>query len=253
MKPVLAALAALAVTFAGGGLSPVLAQAFQFAPMHADLKATGRAAEATFTVTNTGASPIAIEARVLKRDIAENGENIDGEEAGDFILMPTQFVVPPSQTQNIRVRWIGASEVSREQAYRLEVSQIPVSLDDPQANARKVDLAVSYLANLYVGADGLKSDLSFDGWRMERDAEGKAQLVFTAENKGSRRAVISGGDLELAVGQSRVTLKGTEGQLEALGTYTVLPGARRVLRMPWPQGLAEGAPTVRYEPFYLVQ
>ena len=49
--------------------------------------------------------------------------NRDADE--EFLAYPAQVIVPANGKQTIRVTWLGAAKLTREQTYRIVVTQVP--------------------------------------------------------------------------------------------------------------------------------
>lgn len=230
---------------------PATAQSYEISPLLAELHPTGPRSEQTFRVLNKSDTPVAVEAVIRVRSMDEGGQNLDGDVAEDFILVPPQMVVPAQGSQTLRLRWIGDPQIDHEHPFRMRVRQIPVAFDAPE-NGGQVTVAFSYVANVYVAPPGAVSNLVLTAAEPV-EIDGQRRLAVTLQNHGAKRAVIDRAELVVKGAEGTATLAAGTAATDALSTQTILAGASRPFLLPWPETLAFGPVTATLNAQYLIR
>ncbi len=97
-------------------------------PMAFELSSVGENAHETITLNNTTSEKLTIEITISKINIDEDGIEISTPSDDDFIVFPPTAIVEPGNTQAFRVQYIGASDLTHSEAYRVAVKEVPVDL-----------------------------------------------------------------------------------------------------------------------------
>ncbi|MBX5483097.1 MAG: molecular chaperone [Myxococcaceae bacterium] len=239
----------IVVTARSAGAEPL---AFRLSPMSRELAPAGQGATRTFEVTNPGHEPIAIATgvvtRVVDADGAEHNEPADRE----FLVYPAQVIVPPYSSQILRVTWMGSPRLEREQAYRLEVAQVPLeSLVGTGAHTQRVGqlkLMLRYLASIYVRPEGAEPEVKVQHAGLERDAQGRPRLRVTLSNDGRAHASLRELTVRVRAHDGTATTELQPMQAHPGASAVVLPGGLRRLDFAWPASIPEGPVDVDVSP-----
>ena len=205
--------------------------AYTLTPMEAQLEPEGRATSGVFRINNTFARPVAITTSVFTREMAEDGSDILTPAPDDFVVFPPQFVVMPGATQSLKVQYVGQNDAVTEKAYRLVVEEVPIPLDDSEADeGGAMTFRVKYSASMYVGEAGLKPAVRV----LETAPTETGMLAVTLENSGAAHALLT----RVALDVNGLLLQ-TDEELFGLSGENLLPGVKRVLEIPMPEALEE--------------
>jgi len=166
----------------------------------------------------------------------EQGEETRTPHDENFVIVPPQLVLLPKQSQTVRVQWVGDPALQNEKAYRLLASQVPVDLA-AEVDGAKVNVNYNYEVSLYVTPAGTRPDVKVLSLGAAEGTQGK-QLVVTLQNNGSRRGILEKPVLELTAKDGKIIkLDGEKTAL--LEGQNIFPGRKRIVSLPWPEGLAE--------------
>ncbi len=211
-------------------LTTFSANALQMNPLSLVLKPSGGGAKQSVTVSNEGNQPIAVQFSVMTRQQVNNKE-VRKPADNDFMIYPPQMIIPARSTQKVRVEWLGAGQLPREQAYRLIAEQVFVSLDNK--NQTGVKMLMTLVGALYVQPNGMKSKLNVTSVKRQGN-----QLAITVANSGNRHRLMKYATLILRNGGQTLSLKGK--QISGLGGNNVLGGATKRFMIPLPKGFRDG-------------
>lgn len=152
--------------------------------------------ESTFQyyVENKTNDYLAFEIKVYRRSLDERGNDILTRDTKSFVLVPSQIIIPPNNTRNIKVKWKGNKEYednpNREQAFRVVMTQFPVNLRKKVRKMKtRVEVIYKIKTSLYATPKGSKAKLKI----VSENAK-----VIVLKNEGNRRAEISSSDLKVA-------------------------------------------------------
>lgn len=230
--------------WAGGG--------FQLSPNGAILEPLGPKTSKDFYVTSTGDEPVAIQVRIVTREIAPDGKEINSPEENDFLVYPPQMVLEPNEQQVIKVIWVGDTAPTKELAYRAIVEQVPVNLtpvkvDNSAGIPISITIISTYIASVYVKPPGATAKIVLESASSQKSKEGVEQLVLNFANQGTAHELLSR-NLKVTVTASSgqtVTLAGD--QLKEVKGQNILPGNKRQFILPWPEELPIGPVTATFD------
>ncbi len=221
-------------------LSP--ANAYDLKPIVIQLSPSGSGTTQTVLITNTHKVPIAIEVRAYSRKQNPDGSETRAPEDEDLIISPPQMVIAPKASQNFKVQWVGDPAPEKELAFRLVTTQLPIKFKDQKEGdvSVKVDMSYRYEAALYIVPPKSKPSAKLVSVAPVKGGDGKTWLEAKILSQGTRRAIIEKPSLKLTAenGGDTVTLEGEA--LAALANQNILVGNERIIRLPWPEGLAVG-------------
>ena len=228
------------------------ASAYDLQPIVIQLTPAGSGSSQTMTITNTHQVPIAIEVKAYKRDQRPDGTDQLTLDDEDLIIFPPQMVIPPGQSQNFKVQWVGDSAPERELAYRIVTAQLPIKFDVPEVDGRRADLSVNYRyeAALYIMPPGVEPVAELQSAKAVAGEDGTTQIELEIASIGTRRAIIDEPLLEIKTPAGEThTLSGES--ILPLERLNILPGNTRIIRLPAPSGVAPGPLTASLSNNYI--
>lgn len=226
------------------GISPALA--FKLDPISRVFEPAGAGATQSYQVINDSAEQIAVELSMAERKISLEGQETTESADDDFLVYPSQIVLPPQGVQSVRVTWLGNPNPEKELAYRIIAEQLPINLNNPEESQAEttsggVKVMFRYMGSVYIRPKNAESKVVLNGITHEKGTDGNDRLVITFDNQGTRRAVLSELNLNLTSQGSQLTLKPE--QLEGVNNGVILAGNQRRFSIPWPQQLPIGEVT----------
>ncbi|KAG1657074.1 putative racemase YgeA [Nymphon striatum] len=162
----------------------------------------GGGAKQSVRVSNESNKPIAVQFSVTTRQQINNKE-VRKPADKDFMIYPPQTIIPANSTQRVRVEWLGAGKLPREQAYRLIAEQVYVSLDEQ--NQTGVKMLMTLVGALYVQPNGTRSNLSVKSVQRQGN-----KLAVTVANSGNKHQLMRYATLVLRNGGQAIHLKGKQ-------------------------------------------
>ncbi|MEO9599547.1 fimbria/pilus periplasmic chaperone [Parasphingorhabdus sp.] len=234
----------LVALFVTAAMLVALTPAFSYdmKPIVIQLAPTGAGATQSVVLTNTHDVPIAIEVRAYTRAQNPDGTENRAPEDDDLIITPPQMVIAPKASQSFKVRWIGEPAPDKEIAFRLVSSQLPIKFRDEKKDDVSVNVSMNYRyeAALYVVPPQSKPSARLTAIAPVKDENGETWLELKVLSDGTRRAILDNPILVVSPknGGTPVTLEGE--QMANLTNLNILVGNERVVRLPWPDGLAPG-------------
>ena len=219
-------------------LTTFSANALQMTPLSLVLKPSGGGAKQSVRITNESNQPIAVQFSVTTRQQINNKE-IRTPADRDFMIYPPQTIIPAKTTQKVRVEWLGAGNMPKEQAYRLIAEQVHVSLDGKEKTG--ITMLMTLVNGLYVQPNGTKSNVQVKAVQRQGN-----KLAVTLTNTGTRHQILKFATLVLKNGGKVLSLKGKS--IEGLEGNNVLAGATHRYNIPVPKGFVDGrwTATIQY-------
>ncbi|CAD5917891.1 fimbrial biogenesis chaperone [Planktothrix agardhii] len=204
------------------GISPALA--FKLDPISRVFEPAGAGATQSYEVINDSAEQIAVELSMAERKISLEGQETTESADDDFLVYPSQIVLPPQGVQSVRVTWLGNPNPEKELAYRIIAEQLPINLNNPEESQAEttsggVKVMFRYMGSVYIRPKNAESKVVLNGITHEKGTDGNDRLVITFDNQGTRRAVLSELNLNLTSQGSQLTLKPE--QLEGVNNRTL--------------------------------
>ena len=217
---------------------------YQLTPSQVTLEPSGARSTSSFRVSNTGSEPVAIEVRMVERNMDLQGNETRPAADDDFVVYPPQVLLQPGQSQTVRVTWLGDPNPEAELAYRLITEQLPIQLNQPQqqvtAPTVRITALYNYVASVYVAPRGVSPDVVIESASHQK-INGQDTLVVQFHNQGTARQLLSGLNLTLtSTAQPSATVTLGPDQLRGVSGENVLAQNRRQFTIPWPEGLPVG-------------
>ena len=184
---------------------------------------------AAMKLRNTGSRPVPVQADGHAWSLGDDGEDrLDA--AADLIVVPPIFVIEPGAEQIVRIAHTGETGPA-EQTYRVIFSELP----PPQPDAPPSGIAVRLRLSIPVFV--VSDNRARPRIRMHGFQQDSAAGVLELANDGNAHAKVTG-----------LTLHLVEGEPEDISLVSyLLPGARRNLKFPLPDGRRVYALTVKLE------
>jgi fimbrial chaperone protein len=216
--------------------------AYDLKPLVIQLAPTGSGATQTVVITNTHNVPIAIEVELFQRVQNPDGTDRLTVEENDLLVTPPQMIIPPGQSQSIKVRWIGDAAPATELSYRLVTTQLPIRLTTEETGGvnAKIDVGYRYEAALYIVPPKSKPNATLVSLSPVQDQNGKTWMHARVKSDGTRRAILMRPELIVQPANGGAEMKLSGPQVEPLNNLNILVGAERVVVLPWPEGLPVG-------------
>ncbi len=227
-------------------LSSAALYSFTLSPMVAEIELDGGQPRMRYTIYNDGATPIAVQVAVMRREIDVDGEE-SLSETEELVAYPSQLVLGSGERRTVMVEWQGGT-VAVEQPFRVIAEQVPVDFrDNPETRAR-IRMNLRYVASLYVRPPGSEADpVVSEASLVYRSGESDTGEVPHAEvllrNGGSSRLILS--DLSYLVappGTDQGPSATVASEETTAPSGVVLPGDSRRLYVPLPRQFRELEP-----------
>lgn len=219
--------------------------AFTITPITMEFEPSGRGASRTFRLDNDSDSSVGVEIQILTRVMAQDGTEKNEPATNEFTIFPTQVVLGPKKSQNVRVSWKGAPNPEHELAYRIMAEQLPVNLTANEAQGARLNLVVRYMGTIYIVPPGAKPDVVVESVTVEKCDVADERLIVVLHNKGTAHGLLRDLKLQITSGEKTVELAGD--QLKGMANENVLAGSKRRFVIPKPEGIPAGKVDVKID------
>jgi fimbrial chaperone protein len=219
-------------------LTTSLALAYDVSPMIYELAPSGPRSVQVLRIHNDSDRPITIELEAERRQFDEQGRESRTPADDDFILFPPQAVIPPGQTQAVRVQYVGPQALERSVMYTVTVKQVPVALPLNGPSGVQFVFNFSTVANIVPpGARAVVEAVSVT--RVENG------YALRLRNTGNKYANLALSRVTLTAGGQSTVVEG-DAWRRALGSSWLLPGNQRIITIPAAAltGAAAAAPAI---------
>ena len=206
---------------------------------------SGRSANRNLFVTNNSEKMIAIEVYAQSRAMNEETGVDELEDVEDFLIYPNQLLLQPEEQQVVTLTWVGDQDLTQENAFRIIVEELNLSLGEEDDDADQMTVKVAALTKVvkaaYVAPEGAKADVKIADAQVVSDDEGVKQIKVTFDNKGTAHKILK---------QTKITLtpigsdgkKVSEAALEFVpeelnGVINILAKSQRSVVLKWPESL----------------
>lgn len=207
-----------------------LAYGMAFTPIENQFSPSGRSATQIFLLENNTSESIAVELYAKKRAMAENGDDQLTDAEDQFNIFPAQVVLEPGKSQSVRVQYVGSSEITSEQAFRLVAEQLPIDIGQAPSDGGHVRLLAKYIASIYVTPENVKPILTVLEAKIVNDA-GRKWLEVKIQNDGSKHKVLK--NAKLTFGNQSFSSDSIKG----IDSENILAKTARLFRISAPEAL----------------
>jgi fimbrial chaperone protein len=213
---------------------PAPADAFQLVPITQNFDPVGRGANKTFRLENPDSREATVILRVTTRQMDLDGhEKI--EDSDDFIVFPTEAIVPPGGVQIVRVQYVGPTDIKQEVPYRIIAEGTPITSVPGQAS--QILIAMRYAGTIYVTPTGAKPQIVLES-AGPAAGSGPRQMEVILRNSGTAHGLLL--NPAVTVSKAGVRRELTGDTVRAIAGENVLPGVRRRFLVPWPADVPFG-------------
>lgn len=202
-----------------------MANAFKLSPIVQTFGQKSNERTKSFKVTNTTNEEIILEVEAKRRFIDINNVETRAD-TDDFLVYPPQMKVAVGKTQTLRVSYVG-KPVTKEEAYRLIVRQIPNKLKKKPVGKTQINFLFEYVASLYISPGKTKPNLEVS---QALKISGGIEIKF--ENVGSEHVLLRKYKIEVSQGSKKKTLSFKSKKYEKLGSQNILAGLKRKIFIP---------------------
>ena len=219
------------------------ANAARISPMVVVLAPSGSGATTRLELSNPDDKSFPVEIRMFRGDISEAGELSLTPADDDFLVFPTQLVVPAKAQQAIRLQYIGAPDLKQSEIYYAAVRQIPVEMPGDQS---RVQVVVNFNVLVNVVPPGAKADPKVEvvGTAIRENVPGVEVRVSNAGNRFTTAGTLPWQVTGTATDGLAVDLRPSAQEMaKAIGVGVVAPGKSRLFFVPTGKPLTAG--TVR--------
>jgi fimbrial chaperone protein len=239
------------------GLSLFASTAFSFeVSMSREDIVVGKSNQMNVKLVNNDTNPIALEVSVAKRKYTKDGTEILDDTNEDILVLPSQIILGPNESQFVALRWVGEADIKTEIPYRLMVENIPI--DITSANVKQpvlsgqIKMTYRLVRGFYVRPEGPISSMVtiLNATSMIKKSNDKTvapqhSLQLNIVNKGDLHQIARSVTLSVSVYDDAtaknplqtVTINYTTNDLD--GGINFLPKEERTVVLPWPKALVK--------------
>lgn len=212
----------------------------EISPLVYDLTADGSPAAQQVRIANTGNSPLAFEIVASERTYDELGRKSESPAQGFLSVFPDALWLEPGESRQVLVRYTGPA-VEQSRLYIVRFRQAPVRIMEGE-DATGIDLQYEFLTIAKVHPAGARADLHIASCQSDGDF-----ARVTVVNEGSRIGRIDDGELRLVTANRTIEIS-SEALAARFEATWLLPGARRILRIPLPSDMANMPISAQWTP-----
>jgi P pilus assembly chaperone PapD len=169
---------------------PLLLLGVQMTPMIAEVNPFKK--KSNFQITNYSDKYIAVEFTILKiQDTTIKETRVETE---DFLVYPSQFILPPKSSKNVRTHYINNTIQEQEQVYRTIARELDIEINDTNQSKKKSGITFKFIYEglIFVGTDDFKSNLKITSITQKNDI-----IKMTIENTGNKSDIITTNNYEI--------------------------------------------------------
>ena len=208
---------------------------------------SGRSANRNLFVTNNSEKMIALEVYAQSRVVdAETGmDELDDVE--DFLIYPNQLLLQPDEQQVVTLTWVGAQDITDEQAFRIIVEELNLALGDEEEGEDDMTVKVAALTKVvkaaYVAPANAKADVNIVKSEIVTAADGEKMIRLTFSNTGTAHKILKQTAIKVTpIDASGKKLDSKEVMPSELnGVLNILAKSQRIIDVSWPAGIDQSA------------
>jgi len=221
-------------------LTPFAAHAARVSPMMAEVKPAGRESVARVELSNPADREFPVEVQMFRGVISETGELQLTPADDQFLVFPSQRVVPARSQQVFRVQYIGEPEMLSSEIYYMQIRQIPVDIGQEES---QVQVVVNFNVLVNVVPNGTSPEPFVESVRpVVRD--GVTGVEVRLANRGTRYFTAGTSPWRLTArtedGEDVDVLLPAEEMSKLIGVGVVAPGRARIFFIPTEKPLVDG-------------
>jgi P pilus assembly chaperone PapD len=191
-------------------------------------------------VTNPSEEIKAVELLVKKRSYSLDGQEIH-QDTDEFFIIPSQFIINPSEEQVVTLQWIGESTVDYELPYRIIIQEVPLVEDSRSIQTTtnaSVQIRLRFVNSFYVVDHSVSEKIILNSTVISGN-----ETICEFENVGEKHKIISGFEFKVnhksendVVSISAETLK---------KNYNFLPKEKRLISFVTPDDMPSSNATYK--------
>lgn len=187
-----------------------------------------------FYLENDSTQPIAVQLSLVKREMTEDGAEINNKINNELTVYPSQLIIQPNEKRSVKVSWTLKQAPTKELAFRLIAEQLPIDIEKAKAKKASIKVLLKYVAALYVTTDKFSADAQLSKFEVKND-----KVIFTVDNRGSEHQVLNNLTLVFnsSKNQKEITMEGQE--LAGMIGENVLAQTHRNFSLPKTGKLSE--------------
>jgi fimbrial chaperone protein len=196
--------------------------------------------------------PVPVELSIYPRTIDLEGRvHYDTTKASpEFVIYPSQLILYPGDVQKVQVQWVSDKPLTREIAYGLIASQLPVNLESNAQGQKGVQAQLVVLTRyegiVDVRPKNAKPLIVVDTVFSRSDSSGKTMMIMQLQNKGTGLQVVR--DMRMTIAplddKGHVILEkrvNYQPQLNAeVVRHALFSGQKRRFTVAWPSNIPVG-------------
>lgn len=202
--------------------------AYQMSPLTATYATSGVNSANSYTIVNDSDSPIAIEMKVMKRMLNQDGTESTEEASNYFSVQPSKMIIQPQSTQIVRVQYRGPRTVTKEMSFRIIAEQIPYNVGkNVEENSQTINFLFVYSTSAYVSPSREVVDIRATA------VPSDDKITITISNEGTVHKILTNLSVELAAPMGSYKL--TEEELEGFKGVNLLTDSSIVFEIDMPE------------------
>jgi fimbrial chaperone protein len=187
----------------------------------------GENSSSLFYLENDSAQPIAVQLSLAKREMNEDGSEVNSKINNELSVYPSQLIIQPNEKRSVKVTWNDKQALATELAFRLIAEQLPVDIEKSKSKKASIKVLLKYIAALYISTDKFSADAQLSKFEVKND-----KVIFTVDNKGTEHQVLN--NLKMMINSSKtkkeITLEGQD--LSGMIGENVLAQSHRNFSLP---------------------
>lgn len=209
---------------------------FRLSPMNSTFLIDKSEKAKIFRISNDSDEKIAVQVTLAKRIMDEAGKETTPE-VEDFLVFPSQIILPPKSKRSVKVQWLNKFPVKGEHAYRIIAEQLPIELSKEKQKNQKGNLKIllKYVGALYVSNTSFSPKINVESSKVVAIAK-KNMLELLIHNQGNAHQVLKDVTIVVKQGKQKISLS-TEQELTGLMGENVLAGQKRRFTITCPKQL----------------
>ena len=170
--------------------------AYEVSPMRIFLQPSRGQTSATIAVNNIRPDPLPIEVKILRRIVKDDGTQTFEPADNDFVVFPPQAEIAASQSQAIRIQYLG-TVAEQSEGYVVQITEVPVNRLDGSG----IQFTYNFGVAVYVQPNRPRIRLN-----VENPVVSQGRLRFRVSNAGNDFGFINGQTLEYKIGGKTVSI-----------------------------------------------
>ncbi|MFH1429489.1 MAG: hypothetical protein ABIH39_07075 [Candidatus Margulisiibacteriota bacterium] len=202
-------------------------------------------------LTNSGADFVALEISMLTRQHDINGKEYNEDADDDFLIYPSQILLPAGEEQVVSIRWAGEGSITAEKAYRLVIEELPISsgqkIETEISDQSKATLKVlrRFLKSIYVTPEVTKPDLQLISAVPTFNTENKNAVELTFYNRGNIHIILKDTKIIVKPEGASSSVYSEPYKPDVFNAVNILASSKQKVIIPWPENVPYGAVSVR--------